>query len=300
MLIALEECGSIHRAAERLSMTQPGLTKALHEIESTFGAQLFVRSKTGVLANELGECVIRYARIQEMELGHLRDEMNGVLRGSGGRVAVGAITGALHGVVIEAISRLRTQQPLLSVEVRESSSLDLLEWINEGRLDLAVCRTTVMSSSEQFDYQPLMEEAVAAAVGLRHPLVKAKKVSLSQLTKYRWVVYPGHMPLRKFLEQEFRQAGLELPHYPTETASSLATMLMLKQDPNLVALMASVTMEFCQEHRIAHRLPLRFETRNEGFGIVTRRGARLSPAANLLIACMRSIVDAMSLRDRTG
>lgn len=291
VLVALEECGSIHRAAERLNMTQPGLTKALHEIESTFGTQLFVRSKAGVLANELGQCVIRYARIQETELGHLRDEMNGVLRGSGGRVAVGAITGALHGVLIEAISRLRVQQPLLSIEVRESASLDLLEWVNEGRLDLAVCRTTVMGSTEQFDYQPLMEEAVAAAVGLKHPLVKARRVNLSQLAKYRWVVYPGNMPLRKFLEQEFRQEGLELPSYPTETASSLATMLMLKQDQNLVALMASATMDFCEEHHIAHRLPLQFSTRNEGFGIVTRRGARLSPAANLLIACMRSIVE---------
>ena len=287
VLIALDECGGLHKAAARLCMTQPGLTKALHEIESTFGAQLFVRSKSGVQANELGQCLIRYARVFEADLGNLREQMNGVLRGSGGRVAVGAITGALHGFLVHSISQLRRHQPSVSVEVREGTSLDLLQWIDEGRLDLAVCRTSVSDRAEQFDYEPIMEEEVAAAVGLKHPLAKAKRVSLAQLTKYRWIVYPGNMPLRKFLEQEFRNEDLELPSYPLETGSSLTTMLMLKEDNQLVALMASPTMDFCIEHDIARRLPIRFKTRHEGFGIATRRGARLSPAASLLVDCMR-------------
>lgn len=287
VLIALDECGSLHKAAERLSMTQPGVTKALREIESTFGVRLFERSKSGVQANELGECLLRYARALESDLGQMRDQLEGVLRGTGGRVAVGAITGAIHAVLIEAVSRLRAHQPRLAVEVREGASSDLLEWVNEGRLDLALCRTSVLPTADQFDFEPLMEEKVAAAVGLKHPLAKAKRVKLAQLTKCRWIVYPGNMPLRRFLEQEFRQERLELPSYPIETASSLTTMLMLKQDDNLVALMASATMDFCIEHGIAHRLPIDFRTRHEDFGIVTRRDARLSPAAHLLAEYMR-------------
>ena len=291
VLIALEECGGLHKAAERLSMTQPGLTKALREIESTFGAQLFERSKSGVQPTELGRCLIRYARVFEADLGKLREQMDGVLRGSGGRVAVGAITGALHGLLVESVSQLRRRQPSVSIEVREGTSLDLLHWVGEGRLDLAVCRTSVSSNTDQFDYEPLMEEVVAAAVGPRHPLAKAKRVTLAELATYRWIVYPTNMPLRRFLEQEFRNAGLDLPAYPLETGSSLTTMLMLKEDDQLVALMASPTMDFCVEHGIARRLPIRFTTRHEGFGIATRRGARLSPAASLLADCMRQTAE---------
>jgi DNA-binding transcriptional LysR family regulator len=291
VLIALEECGGLHKAAERLSMTQPGLSRALHEIESTFGVQLFVRSKSGVQPTELGRCLVQYARVFEADLGHLREHMNGVLQGSGGRVAVGAITGALHGLLVDSISQLRRSQPSVSVEVREGISLDLLSWIAEGRLDLAVCRTSVLSNTDQFDYEPLMEEIPAAAVGLGHPLAKAKRVTLAELAKYRWIVYPGNMPLRKLLEQEFRNAGLDLPSYPLETGSSLTTMLMLKEDDQLVALMASPTMDFCVEHGIARRLPIRFKTRHEAFGIATRRGARLSPAAKLLVDCLRQAAE---------
>ena len=199
LLVALEECGSVHRAAERLGMTQPGLTKALREVESTFGSELFVRTKQGVYPNELGQCLIRHARLMDADLGHLREEMNGVLRGSGGRVAVGAITGALHSVLIDAVSELRRTQPALSIEIRESTSLELLEAVNEGRLDVAIGRITVSSSVEQLDYEPLMEESVAVAAGPRHALVRAKRVTLAQLAKYRWVIYPGNMPLRKLL-----------------------------------------------------------------------------------------------------
>ncbi|MGD6665006.1 LysR substrate-binding domain-containing protein, partial [Xanthomonas citri pv. citri] len=133
----------------------------------------------------------------------------------------------------------------------ESTSLELLEAINEGRLDLAVGRTTVSSNVEQFDYEELMDEAVAVAVGPQHALAKSRRVTLAQLARCRWVFYPGNMPLRKLLEREFREAGLELPPYPIETSSSLATMLMLKEDPQLVALMSSATMDFCEEHGIA-------------------------------------------------
>jgi DNA-binding transcriptional LysR family regulator len=287
LLVALDEAGSLHRAADRLGMTQPGLTKALREIESTFGMALFERSPKGVLANELGRCIIRYARVIASDLGHLREEIDGVLRGSGGRVAVGTITGALHSVLIGALAQLRETQPALSIEVREGISSELLNQLNEGRLDLAICRTTVAKQADQFDYEALQDESVAVAVGPRHALAKARRVTLAQLASCRWILYPGNMPLRTLLEREFREAGLGLPPYPIETASSLATMLMLKQDPTLVALMAEGTMAFCEEHRIARRLPLAIHSRHEAYGIVTRRGARLSPAASLLVQCLR-------------
>ena len=90
------------------------------------------------------------------------------------------------------------------------------------------------------------------------------------------------------------EAGLPLPPYPIETASSLATMLLLKEDPQAVALMASATMDFCEQHQIACRLPLVIRARHEAYGIVTRRGARRSPAADLLVQCLRDAAQAQA------
>ncbi len=292
LLVALEECGSLHKASQRLAMTQPGLTKALQEIESTFGTALFVRTPHGVQPNEMGRCITRYARLMHADLGNLREEMDGVLRGSGGRLAVGCITGALHSVLMGALARLRQLQPAILVHVRESISIELLNQVNQGTLDLALCRTSVSSHPEHFDYEPLLDEDVAIAVGMHHPLAQAPQVTLEQLVESHWVLYPGSMPLRHLLERELAQAGLSLACHPIETASSLATMLLLKQDPQAVALMATGTMAFCEEHQIARRLPLTLQARHEGFGIATRRGARLSPAATLLAECLRTAAQA--------
>src|SRR5688572_6541509 len=102
-LVALDEHGSLHRVAEQLAMTQPGATKMLHDLEAMFGTRLFERSKRGVQANELGRCAVRYARLAQADLGHLRDEIAGALSGKGGRLVVGAIAGALPDVLLPAL-----------------------------------------------------------------------------------------------------------------------------------------------------------------------------------------------------
>ena len=76
LLIALDEQGSLHRAAEQVFISQPGATKSLHEIENTFGAELFTRNSQGLVPNDLGRCVIRYARLIHSDLAHLREAVS--------------------------------------------------------------------------------------------------------------------------------------------------------------------------------------------------------------------------------
>ncbi len=289
-LTALSDLGSLHRVAEQLGMTQPGATKMLREIETTFGAQLFVRSKRGMRPNELGGCVVRYARLSQSDLGQLRDEIAGVLTGKGGRLSVGAIGGAMPAVLVRALTRLRAIQPALSVSVREDTSAGLLAALDDGRLDLAICRTTVSAEPDRYVYEPLCEEQVVIAVGAHHPLAHARTVTLPQLMQYGWVFYPSPMPLRSVLEREFKEAGLPFPEYTTETASIFVTMLLLQEDANLVALLTAETMAFCQRHRLARQLPLAIRSRTEPYGIVTRRGSLLSPAATMLAQALREVV----------
>lgn len=288
-LVALDEDGSLHKVAERLAMTQPGATKMLRELETTFGATLFERSRRGVLPNELGRCVVRYARLAQADLGQLRLEMTGVLSGQGGHLAVGAIGGAITGVLIDALVRLRAAQPDLVVSLREDTSAGLLAALDEGRLDLALCRTRVATRPELYHWELQAEEPAAVAVGPGHPLAGARKVRLADLASSRWVVYPTNMPLRTLLEREFAQAGLPLPPPAVETASIFSTVLLLQKDPSLVALLAASTLAVYVQHGMAVALPLKIRSRTEPFGIVTRKGWQPSPTAALLIDVLRAL-----------
>lgn len=290
LLIALDEQGSLHRAAEQVSISQPGATKALHEIETTFGAELFTRNSQGLQPNDLGRCVIRYARLIHSDLRHLREEMIGILQGHGGRLSVGVIMGAVP-LLMRALGRLRRRQPELSVEIVEDTSARLLGLIDEGRLDLAICRSSVSRRPDAYDCLTLHPEQLAIAAHPEHPASGAKSLRLAELSDYRWVVYPANMPMRLLLEREFSQAGLEFPRYPVETASTFTMLSLLQEDPDLVAVMPLAVAQFSEGFGMIRRLPLNLESRSEPYGVVTRHGSSLSPAAQLLLEEMESEQD---------
>lgn len=54
LLIALDDCCSLRKLAEQISISQSGATKALHEVESLLGMPLFERQPKGLVANEMG------------------------------------------------------------------------------------------------------------------------------------------------------------------------------------------------------------------------------------------------------
>lgn len=287
LLIAIDQMGSLHRAAEMTSMTQPGASKALRELEETFGAELFVRHSHGLEANELGRCVIRYARLIGTDLDHLREEMSGILRGQGGRLAVGAIAGALPTVLVEAVRSVKQSHPAISIELFEDTSARLLQMLAEGRLELAICRTSVAAQPELFDFEWLCDERVCAAVGPLHPLANAGSVDLAELMNYPWVLFPNHMPLRTLLERELMQAGLTLPGHAIETSSTFASVLLLSKSDALVSLFSQETVELFEQHGMVKRLQVRLMARVEPYGLVRRRGSALSPSAGILIEEIR-------------
>ena len=79
LLIALGEHRSLLKASQQVALTQPGAGKALQEIETSFGTPLFVRTIRVLQPKAVGHCVIRYARLIQTDLAHLREEIGGIL-----------------------------------------------------------------------------------------------------------------------------------------------------------------------------------------------------------------------------
>jgi DNA-binding transcriptional LysR family regulator len=282
LLIALDERGSLHKAAEQISISQSGATKALHEVESLLGMPLFERQPQGLVANEMGRCMIRYARLIYSDVEHLREDMLSILRGQGGRLSVGVIMGAVP-LLTRALTELRLKQPQLAIEVVENTSANLLGLLDQGRLDLAICRTSVGQRSDAYACIELSEEPLAVVASKDHPLAGATSLQLAQLSDYRWVVYPKDMPMRQALERELEEAGLDIPRYPLETSSIFATILLVQQDPTLLAVIPAEVAGFCAQFDLLVTLPLSMRALIEPYGAISRAGTDLPPAATLLI-----------------
>jgi DNA-binding transcriptional LysR family regulator len=282
LLVALADYGSLLRAAEHVGLTQPGASKSLQEIESALGTELFLRTNRGLEPNDVGHCVIRYARLIETDLAHLREDMIGILQGHGGRLSVGVIMGAVP-LVTEALSRLLEKRPAVSVEIVEDTSGHLLTLLDEGRLDLAICRTSISPRPHLYDSIDIHDEQLAVVANLGHPLAGKERLELPDLANFRWVVYSANMPMRLLLEREFHESGLRFPLYLLETTSAFTTLSLLQRNPSMVALLSIDVARFCTRFGMTTILPLQLRSRSEPYQLVSRSNSVLSPVAKLFI-----------------
>jgi DNA-binding transcriptional LysR family regulator len=282
LLIAIDDHGSVQKAAEAVALTQPGATKALQEIESAMGEQLFIRNHRGLEPNELGHCVIRYARLVMTDMQHLREEMKGVLEGVGGRLSIGMIMGAVP-LAMESLSRLLQKQPQLSVQVHEDTSARLLHLIDDGRLDIAICRTSVSHRPEQYRTVKVKDEQLCIAVSVQHPCAKLSAVTLEDVADYPWVVCSANMPMRRLLEREFNEYGLQFPTNLVETTSAFATMSLMRHSHQMVALLSTDVGNFFSQSAAVRVLPVTLRTRSEPYMLVTRWDRTESPVMRMFI-----------------
>ena len=290
LLIALDDLKSLHKAAGAMSMTQSAASKALQELESMLDAPLFERSKPGMIPNQLGHCVIRYARLVATDLTALCQDVAEIRSGRGGRLAVGAIMGAIPECVVPALNRLHAGQPNLSIEVMEDTSARMLPQLDDGRLDLVIGRAAVAADPSKYHYRPLGDEPLSVVVGYGHPPWQKKEVKLRDLAGHRWVMYPSHMPLHALLEREMDLAGLEMPDNPISTASTFVTVALLQSSANLVSLVPTAIAAMFVRQKMLRVVPVRLKSPSQTFGVVTRKGGVLSPPAEQFIALLRDQV----------
>ncbi|MDB5825045.1 MAG: hypothetical protein JWR21_3749 [Herminiimonas sp.] len=293
LLIALDETGSVAKAADRMAMSQPAATKALREIEGTFGTQLFSRSSRGISPNDVGRCVIRGARRIRAELNEMRDEVTQILSGSGVRLSVGAVMGAIPTTLVAAVSELHRQVPNISVEVSEGTSANLLHMLDQRKLDIALARPGVSMHPDAYQFTPLQAEYLYLVVGRKSPLVGRKDLTLLKLQACRWLVFPSQMPMRSLLENAFSDADLAFPTNVIETDSTFVTMTFLTAHRDFVAIMPNTVADYLGATGQLHILPVSIRRKAEPYGLVMRSGSEVT-------AVMRMFVDACLANASTG
>jgi DNA-binding transcriptional LysR family regulator len=291
LLIALDDHKSLHKAAGAMAMTQSAASKALAELESMLEAPLFERAKTGLIPNPFGRCVVRYARVLAADLNALCQEVAQIRAGTGGRLTVGTIMGAVPGVVAPIVNEMHAKHPDLAIEIVEDTSANMLVMLDDGRVDLVIGRASVSDQPSKYQYQPLTDEPLSVVVGHDHPRFRAlragREVGFADLARLRWVTYPTYMPMSALLERELDLAGLPMPANPVSTASPLVTVTLLQQSAELVSILPASVAKLFEAHGMLRILPVPMKSKSQTYGIVTRKGGALSPAARQFVQMLR-------------
>lgn len=130
--------GSISRAAERLNLAQPALSRRIMELERAVGAELFLRQPNGVVLTALGAKVLEHADLLFAAFERLRQDLTQELALLTQRIELGVPASASFLVTDALLERFRAVHPNVQLHVVEGTSPNLQARIQSGELDLAL------------------------------------------------------------------------------------------------------------------------------------------------------------------
>ncbi|WP_028035553.1 LysR family transcriptional regulator [Chelativorans sp. J32] len=227
LIAAIAEHGQLSPAAAALSMTQPAASRMLREVELLVGAPLFQRHAKGMNLTEIGRLVARHAESLLTEIRETMVEVEEFKLGKGGRVRVGAVTGAAVGYVMPAIQKLKATSPNADVHIDVAPSDALIRDLASGHFDFVLGRVPPPFDARDFIISRGRNEIVDLVVRGNHPLAGTDTISIADLSDYEWILQSAGTPLRVVVEEAFLAAGGAVPRNIINTTSLLAMMALL-------------------------------------------------------------------------
>jgi len=289
MLVTLGEMGNVHRTAETLHLSQPGVTRMLHEIETMFECELFERMSRGMRPTELGIESIRFARNALSRLERFTENLESLRDGGFGHLSIGAIMGAAPDLVMQAVAEIKTQHPRLRIRVMGDTTDQLIDLLERGQIDLAIAREVPLEKRELFSFEPIGNEHLCVAVRTGHPLcaVPEKSLSLAILASTGpWLLQPSTSPARLSIEQVFHRANLSFPVDIIECGSVFAMLQLVQITDGILVLSEAVVSDHIRSGLVT-LLPIETGAALPPFGILLRRHEAVSPQLETFLALVR-------------
>lgn len=222
MKIFLEvyRCGSVTRAAQRLHMTQPAVTRAIQEIEGYYGVCLFDRIGRRLMVTEAGKEL--YA--QALHIVDLFDRMEQSLRNwdALGVLRIGASVTPGNFLLPDLVLRFRASHPGIKTQVTIANAESLKRALLNNEMDLALIEGD--DADPSLLAQPLSADRMVLIVPPGHPLLDKETVRLEDVAEYDLLLREKGSAGRAFLDSVFAVHGLQVrPAWESVSTQALVT-----------------------------------------------------------------------------
>ena len=181
--IAAAEEGHVGRAAERLHLSQPALTRQIQMMEATVGAELFVRTPRGMALTAIGEQLLTDARNVVQAMAQAVDRAERAGRGELGSIDIGVFGTACFDYVPRLLAHLRDQHPDVGFALHYMPPERLMATLREGRL-LVMFDRLLMDEPNITSIVAANEPAVIA-LHEHHPLARQSSIEFASLSSSR-------------------------------------------------------------------------------------------------------------------
>lgn len=210
-VMAAEEA-NISRAAARLNVSQPAVSRQIRDLEEELGVSLFARERSGLRLTEAGETALAHAR-EVLRLSHsMAESMQAFARrGQAVSLRVGFLPTALPGFLAEGMRRFNRRHENVCVQIFEMSPSEQEEALRRGEIDLGLIGDPRPEVRAEFQVRTVRKTPMAIVVPDDHRLAARRAVDLAELEREPFVsLHEKQFPDRpRLLADLFSRAGIE-------------------------------------------------------------------------------------------
>jgi DNA-binding transcriptional LysR family regulator len=235
--LAVAEEGQVRKAAQRLGISQPAVTKALQRLEKALGFELFERSVKGMTLTRVAE---QFRQRTSMLRGALRDavkEATDLHLGALGLLRVGVSPLYLHKLFVPAFLQLHRQRPAATVRASVHLNDELWRLLRQGELDLAISSLPALVPDDLSTLE-LIRDDLCMVVRSGHPLLAHRRLKFADLADVQWMLPGPDVAARRHVEARLAQAGLPAPRIALEVSNTSGQMRKILSETDLVSLMS--------------------------------------------------------------
>jgi len=282
--VAVVDCANLSRAAERVAISQPALTRSIKNLEDLLGVELLERKPRGVTPTEAGLALYHHAQIVLNACQRLTREVRELERGVTGTVYVGVGSMFATHITASVAQSLAHAHPRLAMVVNDGFFEELLRHMQDGRLDLIFSNFPHVTVSADYVLEPLITVRPVVMAGRSHPLGRRKSLARSDLVEHRWVIADQPHAQDSF-ERYFSEEGLPAPRDVFRT-NSLNLMMSLVRSGKFLSLLPAHLLGAAGTEPEIVQLPLDSSLERQA-GLIYRAGAASRPDVEHVLAEFR-------------
>lgn len=198
------------RAAEQLHIAQPPLSRQIRQLEEELGTELIDRNARPLALTKAGSFFLEQCSQLLARLNEVQEATRRIGQGQRRWFGIGFVPSALYGFLPGLIRTYRMASEEVEVVLYEMTSVQQAEALKAGRIDVGFGRLPL--DDPQLVCEIITEEPLIVALPLRHPLLKAARITLAMLASEPFILYPVR-PRPSYADhvlQQFRAHGLSL------------------------------------------------------------------------------------------
>ncbi len=207
--LAVAEERSFTGAARRCHTVQSALSHQVARLEEELGTPLFARTSRRVCLTSAGEAFVRQAYTALEAVRRIPQAVAAAIGEVRGQLSIGAISAPGSVDIVALIAAFHERHPQVEVHLHQSGSDELLAWLHQDRLDVALVGLWPGARIETLPHLPIARERLVALLPVGHPLAGCRRLTLAQLAALPLVGYPRGSSARLQTDKAFAAADID-------------------------------------------------------------------------------------------